>query len=220
MNITSDKVTEFINSYYVPLDEDMRKLREENEADNVPLILRETESFLGFLLSMTRPSRILEIGTAYGYSALFFAKYLPECTVTTIDRSSRMIEAAQANFAARPEGERIDFRIGEAGEVLDSMISGNGPDELYDFVFIDAGKSHYREFFDKACRMCRPGAVIVCDNILMRGWLVDKTCEGAYRHRTNVKYMRLFIDYIKGRDDLTVSLLSSGDGLAVIRLDG
>jgi predicted O-methyltransferase YrrM len=217
MNITDDKITEFINSYYVPLDDDMRALREKNEADNVPLILRETESFLRFLLSALKPSRILEIGTAYGYSALFFARYLPDCTVTTIDRSGRMIEAARANFAERPEGERIDFRIGDAGEVLDEMIEDESS-KLYDFVFIDAGKSHYREFFDRAVRLCRPGSVIVCDNILMRGWLVDRSLEGAYRHRTNVKYMRMFIDYISSRDDLTVSLLSSGDGLAVIRL--
>jgi predicted O-methyltransferase YrrM len=221
MNITLDKVTDYINSYYVPLDEDLGLLREQNEADNVPLILRETESFLRFILLVSRPERILEIGTAYGYSALFFARCIPECSVTTIDRSSRMIEAAQSNFAARPEGSRIDFRIGEAGEVLDEMIEEMREErfEPFDFVFIDAGKSHYRDFFDKAVCLCRPGAVIVCDNILMRGWLVDRNLEGAYRHRTNVKYMRLFIDYISKRDDLTLSLLSSGDGLALIKLN-
>ena len=88
----------------------------------------------------------------------------------------------------------------------------------FDFIFIDAGKSHYRDFFDRAEQLAAPGALIVCDNILMHGWTVDRSYEGARRHRTNVKYMRQFIEYINTREDLTVSLLSSGDGLAVIRL--
>jgi predicted O-methyltransferase YrrM len=132
-----------------------------------------------------------------------------------------MIPVAEENFASRPEGSRIDFRTGDADKVLDRMIEEqkSGSAEPFDFVFIDAGKSHYREFFDRAEQLTRPGSVIVCDNILMHGWTVDRSYEGARRHRTNVKYMRMFIDYINEREDLTVSLLSSGDGLAVIRLN-
>lgn len=222
MGFTSDKVTDYLSSYYAPLDEDLGGFRDLNEGNNVPLILRETESFLSLLLEITRPRRILEIGTAYGYSALFFARKLPEATVTTIDRNIHMIPVASSNFEDRPEGDRIDFRTGDAENILDEMIGEmrSDPDNFafYDFVFIDAGKSHYREFFDKAEQLARPGALIVCDNILMHGWTVDRSYEGARRHRTNVKYMRQFIDYINGREDLTVSLLASGDGLAVIRL--
>jgi predicted O-methyltransferase YrrM len=188
----------------------------------VPLILKETESFLSLLLELTQPQHILEIGTAYGYSALFFAKKRPDARITTIDRNEHMIPVASENFASRQEGSRIDFRIGDADKVLDEMIeehqSGVNP-ELFDFIFIDAGKSHYREFFDRAEKLASPGALIVCDNILMHGWTVDRSYQGAKRHRTNVKYMRMFIDYINEREDLTVSLLSSGDGLAVIRLN-
>ena len=130
--------------------------------------------------------------------------------------------AAAGSFEDWPEGERIDFRTGDADAVLDEMTEemkqNPGSTELFDFVFIDAGKSHYREFFDRAEQLARPGALIVCDNILMHGWTVDRSYEGAKRHRTNVKYMRQFIKYISEREDLTVSLLSSGDGLAVIRL--
>lgn len=221
MSFTNDKVTEYINSYYQPIDEDMASFRDMNEENEVPLILRETEGFLSLLLELTHPEHILEIGTAYGYSALFFAKKLPEARITTIDRAVRMIHVAESNFEDRPEGDRIDFRVGNAEEVLDSMIleiEQTGSNDLYDFVFIDAGKSHYKEFFDRAEKLTRPGSLIVCDNILMHGWTVDRSYEGAKRHRTNVKYMRQFIEYINGREDLTVSLLSSGDGLAVIRL--
>ena len=222
MGFTSDKVTDYLSSYYRPLDEDLGEFRDLNEENGVPLILKETESFLSFLLEIIKPRRILEIGTAYGYSALFFARKLPEAHITTIDRNIHMIPVASSNFEDRPEGDRIDFRIGDAESMLEEMVEEMYADpqsyEPFDFVFIDAGKSHYRDFFDKAEQLARPGAVIVCDNILMHGWTVDRSYEGAKRHRTNVKYMRQFIEYINEREDLTVSLLSSGDGLAVIRL--
>lgn len=219
MGFTNEKVTEFISSYYRPLDEKIGKFRDYNESDGVPLILRETESFLSLLLDILRPRNILEIGTAYGYSALFFARKLPDARVTTIDRNPYMIPEAERAFAEWEEGRRIDFRQGDAIEVLDGLIaeSASGEFRPFDFVFIDAGKSHYREFLDRALTLSCSGAVIVCDNILMHGWTVDRSYEGSRRHRTNVKYMRQFIEYISGRDDLTVSLLSSGDGLAVIR---
>lgn len=221
MSFTSDKVTEYISSHYTPLDEDLRQFREYNEQNSVPLILRETESFLSLLLELAQPERILEIGTAYGYSALFFAKKMPQARITTIDRNEHMIPVAYENFACRPEGSRIDFRTGDADAVLDQMIEEQAVNAArpFDFIFIDAGKSHYRDFFDRAEKLARPGALIVCDNILMHGWTVDRSYQGAKRHRTNVKYMRMFIDYIHERDDLTVSLLSSGDGLAVIRIN-
>ena len=223
MGFTSDKVTDYIRSFYRPLDEDLGRFREFNEENDVPLILKETESFLSLLLEMTRPKRILEIGTAYGYSALFFARKLPDAVITTIDRNVHMIPVADSSFEDRPEGSRIDFRTGDAENILEEMVEemkadpeGHPP---YDFVFIDAGKSHYRAFFDMAEQLAGPGSLIVCDNILMHGWTVDRSYEGAKRHRTNVKYMRQFIEYINERKDLTVSLLSSGDGLAVIRLN-
>ena len=222
MGFTNEKVTDYISSHYTPLDEQLGSFREYNEENNVPLILRETESFLSLLLELTHPRRILEIGTAYGYSALFFARKVPDAVVTTIDRNPHMIPVASSYFEDWEEGSRIDFRTGDAEQVLDEMISERRSSSQnilpFDFIFIDAGKSHYRDFFDRAEQLAAPGALIVCDNILMHGWTVDRSYEGARRHRTNVKYMRQFIEYINTREDLTVSLLSSGDGLAVIRL--
>lgn len=220
MNITNDKVTEYLHSFYKPIDAELGAFREENEENGVPLILRETENYLSLLLKIVKPQHILEIGTAYGYSSIFFARSLPEVNITTIDRGQRMIPIASRNFEEWPEGKRIDFRTGDAIEVLDQLIDehNKGLIEDFDFVFIDAGKSHYREFFDRAEKLCKPGTIVVCDNILMRGWIVDRSYEGGKRHRTNIKYMKQFLEYINGREDLDVSLLSSGDGLAVIRL--
>lgn len=222
MNITNDKIIAFIESYYKSIDDEMEELRKKNEDKGIPIILRETENFLSFILSLVKPKHILEIGTAYGYSALFFAKTLPNAEITTIERSQQMVSVASANFECFPAGERINFYDGDASKILDSMIedhSANSDLDLYDFVFIDASKSHYREFFDKAEKLCKPGAIIICDNILIHGWIVDRSYEGGKRHRTNIKYMKQFIDYIQERDDLTVSIISSGDGLALIKLN-
>ena len=214
LEVRDPKLKDFMDSWHIPVDEEMAALRRSNEADGVPLILTETESVLRLLLGLKRPSRILELGTAHGYSALLFAKCCPDAVITTIDRNPGMTDHAKANFESFREGSRIDFRIGEALDVLQELADG---DEKFDFVFIDAGKSHYRVFFDMCETLCEKDAFIVCDNILLKGWLVE--CEGreAKRHRTNIKYMRQFLEYINGRDGLDVTLMSGGDGLAVIR---
>ena len=112
---------EFVDSHHKAADEDLAELRRSNENEGVPLIFTETEEILGLLTGLTHPERILEIGTAHGYSSLFFAKKLPDARITTIERNPVMVEAARAEFASRSEGERIDFRVGDAQEILDEL---------------------------------------------------------------------------------------------------
>lgn len=219
--ITNDKIIDFLDEKYKAIDDELADFRLQNEQDGVPLILKETEGFLNVLLDIIKPKNILEIGTAHGYSSIFFARKLPDAKITTIDRGQRMIPIAKENFDKWEEGKRINFITGDAIEVLDDLVESREKDKdfaPFDFAFIDAGKSHYKDFFERVEKLCTPGATIVCDNILMRGWIVDRSIEGGKRHRTNIKYMKQFLDYINERDDLTVSLLSSGDGLAVIKL--
>ena len=211
---------EFVESHYRAVDEDMAALRRSNEEDCVPVILAETEEILGLLLTLTHPKKILEIGTAHGYSSLFFARKLSDAQITTIDRNPVMVEAAKAAFESRPEGDRIDFRIGDAMEILNGLVdelSEAAESEKYDFVFIDAAKSHYREFFEAAEKICSKDALIVCDNILLKGWIVKAEGSAAKRHRTSIKYMKKFLDYLSEREDVEVSILTGADGLAIIR---
>ena len=211
---------EFVESHYRAVDEDMAALRRSNEEDCVPVILAETEEILGLLLSLTHPKKILEIGTAHGYSSLFFARKLSDAQITTIDRNPVMVEAAKAAFESRAEGDRIDFRIGDAMEILNGLVdelSEADESEKYDFVFIDAAKSHYREFFEAAEKICSKDALIVCDNILLKGWIVKAEGSAAKRHRTSIKYMKKFLDYLSEREDVEVSILTGADGLAIIR---
>ena len=211
---------DFVDSGHRSLDDDLAALRHSNEKEGVPLILSETEEILGMLLSLTSPKNILEIGTAHGYSSLFFARKLPGAHITTIERNPVMIEAAEVEFASRTEAERIDFLKGDAVEILDGLVDRLAEaDESvkYDFVFIDAAKSHYREFLEAAEKICTKNALIACDNILMKGWIVEAEGKDAKRHRTSIKYMKKFLEYIRGRDDLEVAILTGGDGLAIIR---
>lgn len=219
-NVRDIPLKEFVESHHRAVDEDLKALRLSNEKECVPLILAETEEILGMLIGITRPDRILEIGTAHGYSSLFFAKKLPDARITTIERNPVMADAAKAEFASREEGERIDLRIGDALEILDELVeklSCADESEKYDFVFIDAAKSHYREFFEAAEKICTKDAIIACDNILLKGWIVQAEGSEAKRHRTSIKYMKKFLGYLSERDDLEVSILTGGDGLAIIR---
>ena len=220
MNVRDVPLKELADSHYRAIDEDLAALRKQNEEEGVPLILTETEGLLRLLIKLTDPRRILEIGTAHGYSALFFARSLPEARITTIERNPVMIEAAEAEFAKRADSERIDLRIGDASSILDELaaeLSDADDSEKFDFVFIDAAKSHYREFLESAEKICTRDALIICDNILLKGWIVQADGSAAKRHRTSIKYMKQFLDYLDKREDLDVSILTGGDGLAVIR---
>lgn len=220
MDVRDIKLKAFADGFHRPLDSELDALRKLNEKEEVPLIMTETEGILRLLLGMKKPSRILELGTAYGYSALFFAKLLPSARITTIERNPVMIEAAKKNFASHPEGSRIDLRIGDAAEVLSELEeeqAEDGMNDRFDFVFIDAGKSHYREFLEAAERISAHDALIACDNILMKGWIVEPEGRGAKRHRTSIKYMHKFLDYLYARDDIDLTLMTGGDGLAIIR---
>lgn len=219
MSETNIKIKEYINSKYKAIDEDMASFRIFNEENNVPLILKETEIILSFILDCIKPNNILELGTAYGYSSLFFAKKCKDASITTIDRSKLMIPIAKESFSKRKEGERINFIEGDAIEILKDIYNSKNY-KPFDFVFIDAGKSHYKEFLNLIEKICTKDALIVCDNILMKGRLVDDSLEDWNRYRTNIKLMDEFIDYIIERKDLSVSLSKSGDGLAIIKLNG
>ncbi len=219
MSITDEKIVNLLDSFYSPISENLGKLRLFCEDDNVPLILRETESYLNTFLKITKPDYILELGTAYGYSACYFATACEGAHITTIERSPHMYDYAVSNVKSLGFESQIDLKFGDANGILDSLIKDDSLESRFDLIFIDAAKSHYREFFDRAEKLAKPGATIICDNILIHGYLTGSTIDPGRRHRTSVKRMKEFLEYLNGRKDLTISLLSCGDGLAIIKLN-
>jgi predicted O-methyltransferase YrrM len=222
MNITNDKVTEYLDGLYQPLNEELNMLRSAAEEQHVPIILRETEAFLFHILRMKKPRRILEIGTAVGYSAICFAVASPETEVVSLEVSEDMYRIAAGNLEQFSLSGRIRIKLGDAVESLkelkDSMSDVDS--EGFDFVFIDAAKGHYREFWDGSIPICRKDAVILSDNVLLKARTASDEYVTEKRQKTSVKRMREFIKYITALDYADTAVLSIGDGVAVSVLKG
>lgn len=216
MNITNDKVTDYINSYYKPLNNELANLRKLSEEAHIPIILKETETCLCSLLLLKQPKKILEIGTANGYSASFFAQLLPNSTVTTIESSPDRYQTASENFCDLKINDRIRAYCGAAEEVLVQMNQNNNAG--FDFVFIDAAKSKYLEFFELATKLCTRDALVISDNVLMRAMVASDEFDEKRRYKTNIRHLREYVHFLFQQQNHCTSILSVGDGLAVTQL--
>ena len=213
-NITNDLVTDYINGVYTPLTDELGKLRVDSEEKNVPIILKETESFLKTFLGVIKPARILEIGCAVGYSAMFFAQ-LTVAEVYTIEKNSEMVETAVKNIESLGYAEKINVFEGD-GEEIAELLKKEGT-KPFDVVFIDAAKSHYQRFFDACLPLCGPDTMIIADNVLFKGRIADDKYDPDGKYKTNIRRMREFIAYIMNKPSLDSSILAVGDGLSITR---
>ncbi len=207
-NIINPEVVEYITSFYRPVNEGLGRLREEAEANNVPIILPDTEALILNLLRIINPRRILEIGTAVGYSASCFATVC-DADITTVEVKEETACIAKANIDSLGFSERIEVLCGDGEEIVNNL------DIQYDFVFIDAAKSHYKRFFDAAVKHCSKGAVIVSDNVLFKARVVSDKYDEAGKYKTNIRKMREFVEYITDIDYADTALLPVGDGVTI-----
>lgn len=219
MNIINDKVTDYINGLYRPLNGELEAIREAAEREHVPIILRDTETLLLSIIRLKRPSRILEIGTAVGYSAACMALACENCRIVTIESDSGMERRARSNIRRLGLDERIQVLQGKAQELLDGELFRNAP-EPYDLVFIDAAKSHYRTFWEKTVPLCGAGAIILCDNVLMRGTTVSEEYDPKNKFRTSIRRMREFLAFLSETQIADTSILPVGDGVSISILKG
>ena len=212
MNITNPKVTEYIYSLYSPLTEELAQLREEGEKRHVPIILRDSETMLVTLVEMNKPDAILEIGTAIGYSAAVFSAACKraglDTKITTVEIDPLYANDAEKNLAGCDNVELI------RADACDVMARQRGS-KCYDMIFIDAAKSHYREFWEGALGLTHPGSLIICDNILMQARTADESYDERGRFTTNIKYMRGFLDHISSFEGAVTSILPVGDGMSI-----
>ena len=176
----------------------------------VPIIRKEMQSFLKVLLQIKKPMRILEVGTAVGFSALLMSEYVSEdCKITTIEKYEKRIPIARENFKRAGKEEQITLREGDALEILKSL------DETYDFIFMDAAKGQYLHFLPEVLRLLKSGGLLVSDNILQEGDLIESRFAVERRNRTIYKRMREYLYELKHNDELVTSLLPLGDGVAI-----
>ena len=222
MIITNDRVTEYLEGLYQPLSDDLKKLRADAEERHVPIILRETEAYILNIIRMKKPRRILEIGTAVGYSAICFAEASPETEIVSLEVSEEMYRTASTNVERFALSNRIQIKLGDAVESLKELSSSITDVESagFDLIFIDAAKSHYKEFWDGSIPLCRKSAVILSDNVLLKATTASDEYITEKRHKTSVKRMREFIEYITKLDYADTAVLSVGDGVAFSVLRG
>lgn len=176
----------------------------------VPIVRPAMQSFLKTLLAFGRPKRILEVGTAVGFSAILMAANTePDCQITTIEKYEKRIPVARENFAASGYGDRITLIEGDAMEVMKGLT------DPYDLIFMDAAKGQYITFLPESLRLLRQGGLLVSDNVLQDGDLIESHYAVERRNRTIYKRMREYLYVLKHTEGLVTSVLPVGDGAAV-----
>lgn len=204
--IVNPKVTDYIERFGGIAE--LKDLEDYARKNYVPIVMKDAARFLAFMVSQVKPGKILELGTAIGYSALLMALH-SDGQIISVERSEEMRTLAMENIRLHGMEDRIEVVLSECEDYLaDSK-------ENFDFIFMDAGKSHYREYLDLSLPRLKKGGMILCDNVLYKGLVVLESA--AKKHRTNVVKLQEFLDYVHDRKDLTVSLLTVSDGMLLIR---
>ena len=208
--IIDERMTVFIDSMDTPNTEFLKKLEKYSKETNVPIIRPSMQSFLKLLLAMTQPKKILEVGCAIGFSALLMSEYGPEdCHITTIEKYEKRIPLAKENFAKAGKEDKITLLEGDAVEIL-SQLEGT-----YDFIFMDAAKGQYINFLPDIMRLLADGGVLVSDNVLQDGDIIESRFAVTRRNRTIHGRMRDYLYELKHHPELVTSILPVGDGVTV-----
>ena len=208
--IVEKRLVTYINS----LDTGNTKVLDEIEREAldsyVPIIRKEMQSFLKFLLAMKKPARILEVGTAVGFSAILMAEYDPvPCQITTIENYEKRIPIARENFKRAGKEAQIALLEGDAAEVLKTLEGS------YDFIFMDAAKGQYIHFLPEILRLLAKDGVLVSDNVLQDGDVIESRFAVTRRNRTIHKRMREYLYTLTHSEELVTAVLPVGDGITL-----
>ena len=208
--IVNERITAYINSLEQGNGAVCDAIEEEALSSYVPIIRKETSALLKTLVALKQPKAILEVGTAVGYSALLMSRVMPEnCRITTIEKYEKRIPIAKDNFKRAGKEQCITLLEGDAEEILKTL---SGP---YDFIFMDAAKGQYIHFLPEVLRLLPVGGVLVSDNVLQDGDIIESRFAVARRDRTIHARMREYLYTIKHMDCLQTAVVPIGDGVTV-----
>ena len=208
--IVDERIVTFINSLDTKNSSLLEEIEQEARLADVPIIRREMQSFLKVLLMIQKPLKILEVGTAVGFSALLMSEYAPEnCRITTIENYEKRIPIARKNFRRAGKEDVITLIEGDAAEVLKTL------EGTYDFVFMDAAKGQYIHYLPDVMRLLAPGGVLVSDNVMQDGDVIESRFAVERRNRTIHARMREYLYELKHNEALETSIIPLGDGVAV-----
>ena len=208
--IVDERVTSFINSMNQDDKGIVGVIEEEARADEVPIIRRETKEWIKTMLLVKKPLRVLEVGTAVGYSAIYMSRFLPpEAHITTIEKWEPRIVKAKENFKRAGVENRITLLEGDAADILKQM------EGTYDFIFMDAAKGQYIHFLPDVIRLLEKDGVLISDNVLQDGEVLDSKYVVNRRNRTIHGRMREYLYTLKTHPLLETSIIPLGDGIAL-----
>lgn len=208
--IVDERIVTFINSMETENSKILEAIESEALSTYVPIIRKEMQSFLKVLLTIQKPMRILEVGTAVGFSALLMSEYAPaRCEITTIENYEKRIPIARNNFKRAGKESQITLLEGDAMEVLPTL------DEPYDFIFMDAAKGQYIHYMPEVMRLLKTGGTLVSDNVMQDGNIIESRFAVERRDRTIHSRMREYLYELKHHEELLTSIIPLGDGVAV-----
>lgn len=208
-NIQYDYIENYINKTHKTEEPFFAELRAYAEKNHIYIVKPQVERLISVLLSILKPKRILEVGTAIGYSSMLMLKYAGENSrVTTIERDEGVLLMAKENIKLRGAEDKIRCIFGDATEVLDSLTGE------YDFIFIDAAKGQYRDHFEKSLKLIKSGGVILTDDVLYFGMTVSDEFM-VKKHDTITRKLREYLEFLCNDTRFETNILPIGDGVAI-----
>lgn len=207
-----ERMLTFIHSFDRDKPAYLNELEHDSRETGVPVIRPQMQALLRLLITWGRPMRILEVGTAIGFSALFMSEYAPEgCQITTIEKYGKRIPLARENFEKAKKADRITLLEGDAAQILPSLKE----DGAYDLIFMDAAKGQYIHFLPDVLRLLSPTGLLVSDNILQEGELIESKYAVIRRNRTIHNRMRGYLYELTHCDELETAILPVADGVTL-----
>lgn len=208
--ITEERISTFISSFDTGNTPFLNELEQYAIKTNVPIIRPQMQSLLKLLLEIKRPKQILEVGTAIGFSALLMSEYGPaDCRITTIEKYEKRIPIAIENFQKAGKEDQITLLSGDAAEILPGLTG------QYDFIFMDAAKGQYLHFLPDILRLMPVGGLLISDNVLQDGNVMESRFAVTRRDRTIHRRMRDYLYELKHHPCLQTDILPVGDGVTV-----
>ena len=193
------------------MEEKLNKIKEEALNEHIPIIMDDTLQEIEKRMNQNKPTKILEIGTAVGYSAICFSKFLSnQGFIDTIEKDEQRAKEAEENIKTMNLEGKINIYVGDAVEILPTL------NQTYDMIFIDAAKAKYPIFLEESLRMLAPDGILFADNILYKGYVMGD--YNKHKQRTAVRKLREYIAKTTENPDLETEILEVGDGLAITKI--
>lgn len=214
--IIDERLSTFIDALEWKLPGELAELEQRALSEQVPIIRRPMQTFLGFLLGMLQPTDVLEVGTAIGFSSLLMSEYLsPNASITTIEKVPARIAAAKENFRRYGKTGQITLLEGDASCILPELARQG---KQYGFIFMDAAKGQYLNFLPDVLKMLAKDGILVTDNVLQDGDVIQSRYAVTRRDRTIHGRMREYLYDLTHSRQLDTVILPVGDGITVSRL--